>query len=227
MTSSGRPPSAGDEVYFALTGDVVSSRELEDRAAVQRSLQRAVEKLNEELGGALAAPLKLIAGDEVQGLFHGPEDVVDVITRIADVLHPVHVAWGLGRGPVSTDWSEDVSMMDGPCLHRARDAVEVAAAEGRWLMTGGIAPPHGEILSTLFNLIWTIRSSWTETQMRYAREARDRKQIEVASLYDVTPQAVSKALDSARFSVVLEGEGAARRYLGWLGTEHDPSRDTR
>lgn len=225
MTSAGKSSSTGDGVYIALTGDVVSSRELENRAAVQRSLERVVEELNDELAASLATPLKLIAGDEVQGLLHRPDAVVDVVTRIADDLHPVHVAWGLGRGPISTDWSENVSMMDGPCLHRAREAVEIAASEGRWLVTAGIPSPHGEIVSTIFNLVWTVRSSWTETQMRYAREARGRKQIDVAARYDVTPQAVSKALDSARFSVVLEGEEAARRYLGWLGTESHPSLD--
>ncbi|MFP3948141.1 MAG: SatD family protein [Longimicrobiales bacterium] len=216
------PPPAGASAYFALTGDVVSSRELENRASVQRTLTRVLEELNEGLEAALATPVKLIAGDEVQGLLHEPDAVVDVVTRIADALHPVPMAWGLGRGTVSTDWSEDVSMMDGPCLHRAREAVEIAASEGRWLVARGIEAPHGEILSALFNLIWTLRSSWTDTQLRYVREARERKQIDVAALYDVTPQAVSKALDSARFSVVVEGERTARRYLEWLGTESEP-----
>ena len=64
---------------------------------------------------------------------------------------------------------------------------------------------------------WTVRASWTDTQMKYVREARTRKQTEVAEIYDVSRQAVSKALDSAEFAMVLEGEDAARRYLGWLG----------
>jgi len=217
-SSSGSLRSTGDDtIYFALTGDVVSSRELEDRAGVQRSLRAVVEELNEELDAALATPLKLIAGDEVQGLLDDPEAAVDAVTRVADRLHPVGVAWGLGRGPISTDWTEDVSVLDGPCLHRAREAVEIAASEGRWLVTRGFEPPHGGILSTLFELTWTIRASWTETQMKYVREARAHKQTEVAALYDVSRQAVSKALDSAEYSVVMEGEEAARRYLAWLG----------
>lgn len=215
--SSRSPRSTGDSIYFALTGDVVSSRELEDRAGVQRSLRTVVEELNEELDAALATPLKLIAGDEVQGLLDDPGAAVDVVTRVADRLHPVGVAWGLGRGPISTDWAEDVSILDGPCLHRAREAVEIAASEGRWLVARGFEPPHGGILSTLFDLTWTLRASWTETQMKYVREARARKQTEVAALYDVSRQAVSKTLGSAEFSVVMEGEEAARRYLAWLG----------
>jgi len=35
------------------------------------------------------APLKAVAGDEVQGLLTGPAYMLDIVVRLADELHPV------------------------------------------------------------------------------------------------------------------------------------------
>ncbi len=108
-------------------------------------------------------------------------------------------------------------MVDGPCLHRAREALVAAASDERWLVAGGFDDPHGAAISALFRLIWSLRADWTETQMKYIRAVRDHLQTEVADTYDVSRQAVSKALDAARLQAVLDGESAARAYLRWIG----------
>lgn len=205
-----------EPTYYALTGDIVGSRDLADRAGVQRALQSTVVSLNDRLDSALASPLKLVAGDEVQGLLRSAEAAVDVVVEIADELHPTEMAWGLGRGGLTTDLADDVSLLDGPCLHRARDAVERAAAEDVWLVAAGIRPPHDEVLTRLFHLMGVLRGAWTETQLRYVREARHRLQTEVAEIYGVTKQAVSKSLDAAHFSVVSDAERTGRRLLRWI-----------
>lgn len=204
-------------VHFALIGDIVSSRDLPDRAAVQRRLQAEVRRLNEELGPELTAPLKLTAGDEVQGLLGMPEVLVDILVAVADALHPARVVWGLGRGTLDTDPGDDVSVLDGPCLHRARDAVESAKAEGRWLVARGLDEPHRRVLGALLDLVRAIRSGWTETRARYVREARGRQQQEVAVRLGVSKQAVHQALSAAHFAPVLEAEDAARDLLRWIG----------
>jgi hypothetical protein len=208
---------ADDPVHFALIGDIVSSRDLPDRAGVQRRLQAELRRLNDELGPALTAPLKLTAGDEVQGLLGPPERVVDILLAVAEGLHPARLVWGLGRGTLDTDLSDDVSVLDGPCLHRARDAVEAAKSGGRWLVTRGLPEPHGRVLEALMDLLAAIRSGWTETRARYVREARGRQQQEVAARLGVSKQAVHQALAAAHFAPVLEAEAAARDLLEWLG----------
>ncbi|MGH7482063.1 MAG: SatD family protein [Longimicrobiales bacterium] len=204
-------------MFYAMIGDVVGSRELEDRAAVQRRLRDAVQALNGAVAASLAAPLKLTAGDELQALLTDPAAAVDIAVGIADALHPASVVWGLGRGELATELVSDVALLDGPCFHRARSAVEAAAARGAWLRQEGLEAPHGETLTALFDLAWAIRSSWTPTQLRYVRGARDSLQQEVAARFGVSKQAVSKSLDAARFSSVREGEDAARALLRWLG----------
>lgn len=213
--------SDASRTRFALIGDIVGSRDLKDRAAAQRTLQTSLAALNQlaKDGGCregMAAALKLTAGDEVQALLLDPAVAVDIIVRIADDLHPAVLAWGLGAGPLSTDEHEDVAVLDGPCFHRARRAVEAAGRERAWVSAAGFAPPHEEALSALFRLMGAIRSRWKPAQLRYIRGARDRLQQDVAELHGVDESTVSKALHAARFRDVEAGESAARALLAWM-----------
>lgn len=237
--------------YLALIGDVVGSRELEDRAGVQRRLRGLLEALNRELGapgegedplqgaadadGArrgkregppLAAPLAVTAGDEIQGLLLRPDAAVDVLVRLADGLHPVRIAWGLGAGKLETDLHGDVSLLDGPCFHRAREALERATKDGAWARAVGLDPAVDRGLSALFRLVGAVREGWTETQARYARAVRGRLQKEVAERFDVSPSVVSESLKAARFRELVEAEAAARALLARFGAGGEPAPDS-
>jgi hypothetical protein len=213
--------SGSADIRFALIGDVVGSRGLKDRAAAQRTLQATVAALNRSRkdGGCrdgMAAALKLTAGDEVQTLLLDPAFAVDIVVRIADALHPAVVVWGLGAGPLSTDEHADVAVLDGPCFHRARAAVEAAARDRVWVRAAGFAEPHQEALSSLFRLMGAVRSRWKPAQMRYIRGARGQLQQEVAEQHGVDESTVSKALHAARFRDVETAEAAARALLAWM-----------
>ncbi len=199
--------------YFAVIGDLVGSRELDDRARVQARLQEGIRALNEALSARLAAPLKLTAGDEVQGLTQVPEVLASVVFDLSDAVFPAQISWGLGRGPLATDLGDDVSLLDGPCFHRARDAVETAKGTSRWLATGGFREPEGTVLAGLMNLIGAIRSDWTPRQAEVVRAARGRKQIQVAGDLEVNRSTVSRTLSAAHYARILEGEEAARALL--------------
>lgn len=199
--------------YFAIIGDLVRSRKMADRAAVQVRFRRAVEDVNVIAGDHLAVPLKVTAGDEVQGITDRPETLVDVMVALSDALVPEGLAWGWGYGELTTDLADDVSFLDGPCLHRAREAVEAAKKRSSWLEISGIPEPSGQVLSALMNLIGSIRSGWTERQAEVVRASRGRLQIETAERLGVDPSTVSRTLSAAHASRVLAGEDAARALL--------------
>lgn len=199
--------------YFAIIGDLVRSRKMADRAAVQVRFRRAVEEVNVIVGEHLAVPLKVTAGDEVQAVTDHPETLVDVMVALSDALVPEGLAWGWGYGEITTDLADDVSFLDGPCLHRAREAVEAAKKGSSWLEISGIPEPSGQVLSALMNLIGSIRSGWTERQAEVVRASRGRLQIETAERLGVDPSTVSRTLSAAHASRVFAGEDAARALL--------------
>ena len=215
------------EHYFALIGDLVGSRAIEDRSGVQRALLATLEDLNRDLGESVAAPLRVTAGDGVQGLLGSPGAIVDIVVGLEEALHPVSITWGVGRGPLATDLHDDVALLDGPCFHRARQALEAARHDSVWLRAEGLGEPHDIVLGSMFGLMGAVRSRWTDVQARYVREVRGSLQREVAERLGVSEPAVSKGLSAARFAAVKEAERAARALLEWLDEpNHDPKERT-
>lgn len=201
------------EVFLALIGDVEASRQIAQRALLQRELERAAARVNEVLGPALAAPLTLTAGDEIQALFRDPSAAVDAVVEVADAVFPARLVHGLGLGPLETDLGPDPALLDGPCFHLAREALQVARGEGSWLVARGLREPGDATVSALFRLLGELRSRWTEIQAEHVRHARGRSQKEVAERLRKAESTVSESLKAAGFQAVLEGERALRVVL--------------
>jgi len=199
--------------YYAIIGDLVGSRQMTDRGGVQLRFSEAVAEVNEAVHTNLAVPLKLTAGDEVQGITSRPETLVEIMVCLSDALAPARFSWGWGYGELMTDLGDDVSLLDGPCLHRARDAVETAKKSSSWLEISGFPEPSAQVLSALMNLIGSIRSDWTDRQAEVVRESRGRLQVEAAERLGVGPSTVSRTLSAAHASRVFAGEEAAAALL--------------
>lgn len=127
--------------YSALIGDVVESRLIEERADFQNRLQDLIGDLNKRHQGALASPLELSSGDEVQGLFRQPQAVVAVAVQMAEELYPVRFAYGLGYGALSTEILDHTYQIDGPCFHHARSALKRTRKESLWVTAEGFGDP--------------------------------------------------------------------------------------
>jgi hypothetical protein len=207
------------EVFLALIGDLEGSKRLEQRAEVQRELESALASVNLALGPALAAPLSLTAGDEIQGLFREPGAVVDAVVAVGDAVFPARLIHGLGLGTLATDLGPDPALLDGPCFHRAREAVVEARGEGSWLVARGLREPGDVVVSALFRLLGELRSRWTDIQAEHVRHARGRAQKEVAERLGKAESTVSESLKAAGFHAVLEGERAVRMALRRFGQE--------
>jgi hypothetical protein len=219
-------PSRND--FVALIGDVVASRApvTVGRAALQRHLQSWIDALNARLGpGALAAPLTLTSGDEIQGLFRRPEAVVDVVQDLTDHLFGStafpYAVFGVGRGALATGpipappgQAPNPALLDGPAFHRARACVEQARSSRAWVRFEGFEEPLDEVLDGLFALMAAVRSRWTAKQGRYSFEARASiPQKELARKLRISPSVVSESLKAASHEAILAGEQAARLLL--------------
>lgn len=200
-------------VFVVVIGDIVGSRQLPDRAVAQDRLREAVAAFNAKSEYELAAPLEVTGGDEIKTILEDPVVCVDVITQLSEALHPMAMAWGVGRGPITTSWVPDVGNLDGPCFHLARQASEEASNDGIWARAHGFTPLDDRVLGTLFRLMGAIRSTWTEKQMAYVRSARVQSQKATAAELGVTEGAVSQSLQRARFGDLEEAEATLRELL--------------
>jgi hypothetical protein len=211
-----------DRNYLAIIGDIRSSRELPNRAEVQKKMEDGLARINEEFRGRLAARFTITLGDEFQGLLERPEDAIAVLSELDSAFsRDVPLRYGLGWGTVVTEMRESAVGMDGPCFHNAREAVERGKREDRWATAAGLGDDDRTI-NALLRLVGDIRSKWTEVQRETVEHARRaRTQREVAAARGVNESAVSQALKAALHESLLEAESAAAELLRRHGDKEE------
>lgn len=204
--------------YAALIGDLAGSRELGDRAAAQRTVEEALETVNEQWSTELAAKFVVTLGDEYQGLLVRPDHAFEVVATLESRLGGVRARYGVGLGTLATPLKPSAIGMDGPCFHRAREAVERGKRDDRWITFSGFGDDRDALLNGVLRLMGGVRWEWTDVQAETvfaAREATERKAV--AQARGVTEATVSKALKAALYEPFVEAERAVTALLSGGG----------
>ena len=55
-------------IYTVITGDLISSKEVTDRASLQEKVRTVMSDINKEFNSYLVVPFNFTTGDEFQGL---------------------------------------------------------------------------------------------------------------------------------------------------------------
>jgi hypothetical protein len=190
-------------IYLALIGDVVASREVQDREWLQRRLRQLVDQANDAYGPSIASKFVLTIGDEFQGLLKRVEKMDELLAELRSAVHPVELRFGLGLGELDTILEEFALGMDGPCFHRARAAVECAERKGTFIEveTGG-----RDDCFQIYSLLYAgLRRQWTTRQ----REVIDLSMMgnpgkAIAGRLGITSSAVSQHLRAVEADVIFE-----------------------
>jgi DNA-binding CsgD family transcriptional regulator len=194
-------------VFLALIGDVVRSRQSGDRAGLQARLAGAIERLNSLGESDIVSGFVLTVGDEFQGLLASEAGLFGILAQLRAAAYPEELRFGLGIGPLSTPLRQPAIGMDGPCFHRARAAVERAAANQTDVEVEGSAPAPA---FTIFaSLQAALRSGWTDRQRQVLDLAMTGQSgRSIARQLGISPSAVSQHLRAADHDR-LEAAGAA------------------
>lgn len=206
--------------YVAVIGDVRRSRHAENRWELQKTLERALEGVNDILRHELAARFVVTLGDEFQGLLKSPATIMRVLNALEAGLDGTPLRYGVGWGTLMTDLREDAIGMDGPCFHMAREAVVAGKGADRWVTVSGFGPDD-EVLNGLLWLIGAVRRRWTRVQRETVEQVRAaHTQRDAAAQLRVHESSVSQALKAALHKPVLAAEHAVSAVL----ETHDVSR---
>ncbi len=111
-------------MYVAIIGDLIKSREIQDRDEAQKKLNEVLEAINEKYGESLASRFSITLGDEFQGLLNSSEQLFRLLFEIKYQLFPLKVRFGVGLGDITTaiDPLESIGA-DGPAYHAARKMI--------------------------------------------------------------------------------------------------------
>lgn len=206
-----------DRIFVALIGDIRGSRELEDRNEAQEAFKRVVDSLDERVPReAIASQFTVTTGDEFQVLLADGAAAVEAAVAASDRFHPAGLRFGIGRGELDTELNPNQAIgMDGPCFHRAREAIDSAKSEGAWLRVAGWPDDVSEHVNAMFDLVQCVREDWTDRQAQFARTLQEEgTQKRVADHYAVTKSTVSQSLSAGHVKEVRRAENSLAALLG-------------
>jgi DNA-binding transcriptional LysR family regulator len=201
---------------YVLLGDVVASRQVDDREQFGRRLADACAAVSDAHGDAFDAPLEPLKGvDEIGGVLTGPAVLYDVLDGLRERLHPqeIRVAVAAGEVDVGADTGE-VARMDGPAFHRADELLAGLAGSPLRVALDLDAAPLDDAIADEVNLLFRLKADWTDHQRRVVDAYRTTgSQSAAAGELGVSQAAVSQALSRADYATVREIETRLRRTL--------------
>jgi hypothetical protein len=191
------------QIYLAIIGDVVGSRDVEDRSNLQQKLRVAVDRANRLYSDAIAAGFVITVGDEFQGLLKGSEGVDKILADIRASLHPIELRFGLGIGDLETPLEIVALGMDGQSFRRARTAIERAESRETLVeVEASRTEPGFQIYSLLYA---GLRQRWTMRQKQvFDLSMSGVPGKSIALRLGITASAVSQHLRAAEAERIFE-----------------------
>lgn len=198
-----------------LTVDLIASREHLDRSATQARLEDAIDQVNHSLSAAIVVPFSVTLGDEWQGLLDSPAAALEADFLFRDLLHPLPVASGVGTGGVSTPLRERTPLMDGPCFHRAREAIGQAKdRRGQATVLASSDPLLDEAVNALCLLLHSLADRWTPKQLQSLRAyVAHGTEAAAATALGVTQPTLHQSLDRSQAKLYLEARDALLHFV--------------
>jgi hypothetical protein len=200
--------------YVAIIGDIRRSRHLGDRREAQRTMELALDGVNKARQDEVASSFVITLGDEFQGLLKRAAAIMGILNALEARLDGIPMRYGVGWGTLSTELRDQALGMDGPCFHKAREAVWESKQDNRWVTVSGFGRDD-DVLNGQLTLIGTVRDRWTDRQaetVALVRQARTQK--EAANALGVARSTVSEALTAAMYGSVVAAESAVSAILG-------------
>ena len=219
-----KPLMVDSETICVMIFDIIRSSEIQIklRSEIQLFLENFLLNINEKFDDYIFSKFMITLGDEFEGALVDQSISFDIYLYGKKELN-IPVRCGIGIGQIIPMINREkarqlrVVELDGPAFHRARKALINAEKNNLELVinTGNIN--FDKNFNAISKLLQTIKSKWTNRQKEYINFIRQYKnEINIsdsAKHFNVTKQAVSKALISANFYTVIEAENHLKKLL--------------
>ncbi|QVK19138.1 DNA-binding protein [Mycoplasmatota bacterium] len=164
-------------MYYAIIGDIINSKKINNRLATQEKLKHYLEIINKEYQDDIAANFIITLGDEFQGLLKTSTHLFTILNKIEIVMRPLRIRFGIGVGDILTKIDNKMSIgSDGPAWWRARDMISDLKKNQTGLKLisnikiAGIDDQNIlDLLNINLSFCYSVKSNWTKEQ----REVND------------------------------------------------------
>lgn len=210
--------------YVAIIGDIVSSRQLENRSEVQEAFIETMNAINKRYINVIASDFLVTLGDEFQGLLCDGEEALSIVHEIEQMMDPVAFRFGIGIGEIDTEIRRDKALgADGPAYHNARNAIDTLKKleKARPRKTGNILivsfrdSDNIRLCNIMLDMMKAIESKWTPRQKEVIRTmlANRSTQAEAALALKMKQPNVARSLGEGFYDTYRNGFDEITRIL--------------
>lgn len=201
-------------IYCAVIGDVVNSRQIENRQVFQNRFRKVISSVNQKYSQYIASNFTVTLGDEFQGLLSTPYISYEIIKDIKEKLYPTNLVFGIGIGQMYTDFSKEISIgSDGPVYHYAREMVTKAKKKKPTVCYKSNSI-EDDLINSLIYFVESCELSRTKRQSHIVELYNNlESQREVAITLDIKQPVVSRALKDSFFHEIFVAEQSIINFL--------------
>lgn len=203
-------------MYIVLTGDLKSSKKINDRYLSQDNLKNAIQYLNSNFKEHIVSDFRIIGGDGFQGMISRFDIILDIyFSLFQKINHPFYL--GVGIGSISTKLSDFIQEIDGKAFHFSSDALNIAKKKNRWfVLNSGLR--NNDLIECILNFIFDLMWSWTERRSEiilfYRNHGANSNAIKLAaSKFGTGIRNIYKTLEIGKYSLLLYGEMVLKSEL--------------
>lgn len=198
-----------------VIADIVASRKIADRAAVQRDLKAALDRLNRQTDGLLS-PYTITLGDEFQAVLSTAGRVFTDMLAIRAAVYPVRLRFAVSVGTLATPINPDQAIgMDGPAFYAARESIEQLKQGDHQLALAGDLPGQPlDLMHSTLNLLDRHWQSWQANRLVILHRLLQGDTVAtLAKSLKISEQAVYKNIRQGGLDDVTQSIQTLTRYL--------------
>ncbi|HWL17327.1 MAG TPA: SatD family protein [Opitutus sp.] len=187
---------------IAVIGDIVTSKQVPDRAVFQRRLARVLERASRQATG-LASPYTITLGDEFQSVYRSADSLLADVVTIMGEIHPVRARFAFGVGELTTRINPRQALgMDGPAFHQARETLLALKADGRLWRIGAADAAPWKLANHVLNLLSHQIEGWTRNRLLLLAELLQGRSVKEVENVAISRVALYKNIRAAALDEV-------------------------
>jgi hypothetical protein len=212
-------------MYYAIVGDIISSKSIDERRVVQNKLERYLTTLNKEYSTSLKKKIAVTLGDEFQGLFNDASHLLEIIHKIELEMYPIKLRFGLGIGEMEFDYGyiDSPYQSDGEVWWNARRAIDEVKKRNSKnkleyfsnIYIKGKNDFFNKRINVVLDLCYSIKTNWTKKQIELIHFTINEYGIRDKFLFKDVAAKFSQSTST------IYGKYKSAKYLNYINVMND------
>lgn len=213
---------------IAIIGDLIDSKNIENRFEVQEKLKMILEKANLDYKKYIISKWTITLGDEFQVLIKPNLKIFEMLDFISYKMNPNKIRYGIGLGKINTNINYEQSIgADGPAYWNARKAIEFIHDNNNYgnskiaFISGN---RNDEIINNLLAYTDWMKESWTDSQKEILYTLLDSdiyserfEQKVLAKKLNISESAMSRRVKSSGIKLYLSSKNNLAKLIKNIG----------